>query len=475
MSNEAAAPPRNAPCPCGSGRRYKHCCGGNPGTETQTAPAHYMGWDVFTPDERAQLWQMMLKALDAHRQFRLDLARPLYEEVVARAPLTFDAVHMLGVVRLMEGDLDEAESLLTRARELAPDVPSIQHNLRMLAHRRQEHEGLYSVRTIVATDMLRLFGAAGGCVSPAAGDPFAPAATGAPYHIVVPGDAANAGSNRTGFALAQRLGGAATLWSGLDGDVALAAAAAARLLGEERTMQPAGGTLALFGLNVRTLAWLPEVAATFDAIVIALDAHDPAACVDLLGRLPPEVLGRVRFVARCAALLDDLGLPGAVDAMLFDTRRRRHRRARVGARPRIGVFMPALGDFEDVARWRMLEWLRERRAFLRVLYAGRLPSPHLPDADEHLVGLATHWEGWHDDLDALFFWGAEGRMRQYDRLVFEAVAAGLPVVADGFGDFGAALAARANCAQFFDPATACSALEALFAQLAAAEATEVAA
>jgi uncharacterized protein YecA (UPF0149 family) len=25
--NGGAAPRRNAPCPCGSGRKYKHCCG----------------------------------------------------------------------------------------------------------------------------------------------------------------------------------------------------------------------------------------------------------------------------------------------------------------------------------------------------------------------------------------------------------------------------------------------------------------
>jgi hypothetical protein len=222
------------------------------------------------------------------------------------------------------------------------------------------------------------------------------------------------------------------------------------------------------------LLWLPEVAAEFATIVIALDAHDPAAWADLLGMLPPDVVARVCFVARCSAVLDDLGLPGAVDPMLFDTGLRARRPTRRGSRPRIGVFIPALRDREDASRWRMLEWLRGQHAFLRVLYAGRLPSAHLPNEDEHLIGLATHWDGWHDDLDALFFWGAEGHMRQYDRLVFEAIAAGLPVVADGFGDFGTALAARADCAQFFDPAAARSAMELLFAQLTSAGTAEVA-
>lgn len=475
MSSPAAVAARNAPCPCGSGRRYKHCCGNNAGTGGGTTPPRYQGWDAFTPEEQARLWQMMLEALAAHRQSRLDVAGRLYEEVVARAPFTFDAVHMLGVVRLMEGDLDQAESLLTRARELAPNEPSIRQNQSVLAQRRQEHEGLYSVRGIVATDMLRLFGATGLVAPPRTGDPFALAASaaGAPYHVVVPGDAANAGSNQTGIALARRLGNAATLWSGASGG-ALVTGAAARLLGKEGTPKPAGGTLALFGPNTQTLLWLPEVAPTFDTIVIALDAHDPVTCVDLLGLLPPEAIARVRFVSRCAAVLDEIGLPGTVDAMLFDTRPRRPLRMRGGTRPRIGVFIPALRDREDAARWGMLEWLREQSAFLRVLYAGRLPNLHLPSADEHLVGLATHWDGWHDDLDALFFWGAEGHMRQYDRLVFEAIAEGLPVVADGFGDFGATLGARPDCAQFFEPATARHAMEALFMRLGDAETMRVA-
>jgi len=428
----------------------------------------YQGWAALTRDERAYLWHTMQRALAAQRRFEFEVAGALYEEVVARAPLTFDAVHMLGVVRLMEGELDLAESLLTRARELAPDVASIRHNLHLLGQRRQEHEGLYSVRAIVATDMLRLFGTMGALRPPDERDPFALAASDAPYHIVVPGDPRNAGSNQTGIALARRLGGVATLWCGPKGDAALAAAASARLLGEERALQPAGGTLVLFGLSERALSWLPEAATSFGVIIVALDAHDPVTCVDLLGALPPESVKRVRFVARAAAVLDELGLPGSVDAMLFDARPRRRRPKRATARRRIGVFIPALRDREDAARWRMLEWLREQRSFLRVLYAGRLPSPHLPHVDEHLVGLATHWDGWHDDLDALFFWGAEGHMRQFDRLVFEAVAAGLPVVADAFGDFGAALAVRADCAQFVDLDSARSAMEALFAQLAAA-------
>src|SRR5829696_9238582 len=129
MSSAAAAVQRNASCPCGSGKRYKHCCGAGGGAARavtaaavrQPAIPQYVGWEALEAAERAALWDKMLHALAAQRDFRFDLAGPLYEEVLARAPLTFDALHMLGAVRLMQGDYDVSESLLTRARELAPD------------------------------------------------------------------------------------------------------------------------------------------------------------------------------------------------------------------------------------------------------------------------------------------------------------------------------------------------------------------
>ena len=84
----------------------------------------------------------------------------------------------------------------------------------------------------------------------------------------------------------------------------------------------------------------------------------------------------------------------------------------------------------------MLEWLRTRGAFLRLLYPGFVARRHVADDEEHLVSLVSDWTNWWDDLDLLFYWGAEGRMRQSDRLVFEALDTGIRVVADGFGDYG---------------------------------------
>ena len=129
--------------------------------------------------------------------------------------------------------------------------------------------------------------------------------------------------------------------------------------------------------------------------------------------------------------------------------------------------MPSLHGAEETLRWEMVEWLRARGAFLRILYPGRLPSPHIASEDEHLVSLVSEWTAWWRDLDVLFFWGADGRMRQYDRLVFEGLAAGLAVVADGYGDYAALAIQRADSTLFFDAATAREAIARTLAGLRA--------
>ena len=112
-SSQVAAPQRNAPCPCGSGLRYKHCHGqaGAAASGAAAAPlartaAPYPGWEKFSADEQSSLWRTMQQALAAQKAGKIEAACELYAHVIARAPLTFDALHMLGVARFQQGDLD---------------------------------------------------------------------------------------------------------------------------------------------------------------------------------------------------------------------------------------------------------------------------------------------------------------------------------------------------------------------------------
>ena len=66
---------RNDPCPCGSGKRYKHCHG--------TAPA--------SPDALAK------QGVDAHRRNDIVEAERLYRQTLTLAPGHPLALHYLGV------------------------------------------------------------------------------------------------------------------------------------------------------------------------------------------------------------------------------------------------------------------------------------------------------------------------------------------------------------------------------------------
>jgi len=105
------APPvnRNAPCPCGSGKRYKHCCG-----REAAAPV------IPTRSE----------ALAAHRSGSLRQAETLYRRALAENPDDVDVIHMLGVVMLERLRYREALDLIFDAAERSGWANAqIRHNL----------------------------------------------------------------------------------------------------------------------------------------------------------------------------------------------------------------------------------------------------------------------------------------------------------------------------------------------------------
>ena len=79
------APPasRNAPCPCGSGRRWKECHG-------RAAAAPQVGPDGATTVS-------LQGALAAQQAGRVAEAIAIYDTVIASHPGLFDAWHMRGV------------------------------------------------------------------------------------------------------------------------------------------------------------------------------------------------------------------------------------------------------------------------------------------------------------------------------------------------------------------------------------------
>ena len=79
----------------------------------------------------------MYAALEAQKAGRLDEAESLYRRVLAAAPDLPDALHMLGVVRLGQGDLDEAQMLVQRALDSTGwQFPAYRTNLGIILSKR---------------------------------------------------------------------------------------------------------------------------------------------------------------------------------------------------------------------------------------------------------------------------------------------------------------------------------------------------
>lgn len=101
---------RNAPCPCGSGKRFKHCCGRDT-VSAVTTPARY-------------------QALAAQRAGRLGEAETLYRRALEEDTSDVDSLHMLGIVEFERMRYREALALLCDAAERTQwAVAPIRHNL----------------------------------------------------------------------------------------------------------------------------------------------------------------------------------------------------------------------------------------------------------------------------------------------------------------------------------------------------------
>lgn len=106
-------PGRNQPCPCGSGRKFKHCCGAQP-------PA---GRRASNPADALR------EALAHHQAGRLTRAEALYRQVLAAEPKNCDALHLLGVLAGQRGDAARGVTLIRAALAQRPNLAEAHNNL----------------------------------------------------------------------------------------------------------------------------------------------------------------------------------------------------------------------------------------------------------------------------------------------------------------------------------------------------------
>jgi protein O-GlcNAc transferase len=104
-----SSPNRNAPCPCGSGKKYKQCCLKR--DEALAATMRAGGNPVA---------RMLQEALAHHQAGRLPDAESLYQQILMVAPDHSDALHLLGVIAFQKGQNEMAAELIGRSVGIKP-------------------------------------------------------------------------------------------------------------------------------------------------------------------------------------------------------------------------------------------------------------------------------------------------------------------------------------------------------------------
>jgi protein arginine N-methyltransferase 7 len=99
---------RNDPCSCGSGRKYKHCCG-------QIQAAGIEPADASPPIT-------IEAALEHHRAGRLPQAEAIYRQILQVVPSHPDALHFLGLIAHQAGMNGAAIELITKAISVNPSA-----------------------------------------------------------------------------------------------------------------------------------------------------------------------------------------------------------------------------------------------------------------------------------------------------------------------------------------------------------------
>ncbi|MBI1887165.1 MAG: tetratricopeptide repeat protein [Nitrosomonadales bacterium] len=106
-------PVRNDPCPCGSGKKLKHCCGSlqNKGVVAEALPI-----DV-------SLQKDFQRARELHQAGRLSEAEAIYRQILDVEPAHMESLDFLGVLACQTGRNGLAAELINRAIGINPSSP----------------------------------------------------------------------------------------------------------------------------------------------------------------------------------------------------------------------------------------------------------------------------------------------------------------------------------------------------------------
>ena len=109
---------RNDPCPCGSGKKYKHCCSQHGKT---------FAADMVSQADSTN--KALQSALEHHMAGRLPKAEAIYQQILQIAPEHPNALHLSGVLAGQMGKKELAIELISKAILLKPDYAGAHNNL----------------------------------------------------------------------------------------------------------------------------------------------------------------------------------------------------------------------------------------------------------------------------------------------------------------------------------------------------------
>jgi tetratricopeptide (TPR) repeat protein len=137
---------RNDPCPCGSGKKYKHCC-------QASAAASPCGARARPPQATKQRLRELFLAAKGHWDAgHLTEAIPLFREIARLDPNAPQAHHDLGVTYLRCGRLREGTDSLQRAIDLRPGFEgALRHLVGGLEPQGREAEAMSACRKLSRT------------------------------------------------------------------------------------------------------------------------------------------------------------------------------------------------------------------------------------------------------------------------------------------------------------------------------------
>ena len=113
---------RNDPCPCGSGRKYKHCCQAKDASAGSPAATSSPSLDL-----RQKLRALSFAAKEHAGAGRWANAIATLSQITQLDPMNAQAHHDLGAAWLRSGRHAEAAASLQRALDLRPGSNALRH------------------------------------------------------------------------------------------------------------------------------------------------------------------------------------------------------------------------------------------------------------------------------------------------------------------------------------------------------------